>query len=160
MSWRNKFLWRWLIRGTCLGLLGLCVGLWGLSCFYTVGILHTYRSFVSVEVGDGVVSARRSLGFISGFMSTAAPPEGWSVYCRDIPHAFSLNLLREDVLGFRVRAGMAGSHPIWHVTVPFWFPTVVFTVVSWVTWRKTVRPKTARGFPIEPLASRGENAGG
>ena len=34
MSWRNRLSWQWIIRGTCLGLLGLCAGLWGLSYFY------------------------------------------------------------------------------------------------------------------------------
>ena len=153
MSWRNKLSWRWIIRGTCLGLLLACAGLWGLSYFLYVGVTYTGSPELSVHLRTG-----RVLGaWLTPDPRLSPSPRGLSVYGQPAgagPHRqdadFPRFLLREKwTFGIDRR-----------FDIPLCFPSVLLAIVSWIAWRKTGRRKPGRGFPIEPLASRRENLGG
>lgn len=76
-------------------------------------------------------------------------PGPWAMYCFTAPlrNPFRLG-------GFTARLAGTG----WVAEIPFWFPSLLLGLIAWIAWTKT--RETARGFPVEPLASRRENTGG
>ena len=153
MSWRNKLSWRWIIRGTFLGLLGFWAGLWVLSYFFNVSAYHDDNG------RDPLTLVQITWGELTVFHwpdgPRQPPPRSWRVEGR-VDHYplkfFTLIPVNEDFLGFTV--GSPGPDPSWWVAIPLWFPTAMLAVVAWFAWRTTRRGKTGRGFPIEPNAER------
>lgn len=171
MSWRNRLSWRWIIRGTCLGLLLFCAALWGLGYFYGAGVSHvgnSSASVASVQVGRG----RLRVTYLSGFdvssqigrgnMGSPAVrprvffgPRGWRIQAFAIPASTALR--DAGSLGFTV-GSVWQFGPDYRVDVPLGSASAFLGVVSWIAWRLTRQSKPGRGFPIEPLASRPEIA--
>ena len=143
------------MRGACLGLLVLCASLWAVSYFYTAYVFHkgNCEVFVNVVSGRLEVDGRTPIAY-RGFFH----PPGWSTDygAYDLAPPFELHLLDGDILGFRAE-WVPGQLM---VTLPLWCPTALLGLLAWIAWRQTSRGKTVRGFPVEPLASRQEIAGG
>lgn len=147
--------WLWIIRGTCLGLLALGLGIWGLSYVCHARVVYNGSYFVVLEVAPGAISVGcNGLPLLVQDTPVARPP-GWSVSCWPI--------------GSGEGPRFSVAHQFWlerglkwtdlYVAFPLWFPTLILAVASWIAWRKTGRNKTGRGFPVEPRASRQEIPG-
>ena len=153
MSWRSKLSWQWIIRGTCLGVLGLCVGAWGLSYVFGADVFHKGSSDLLLQVDSGMLRGT----WVRPITYRAAPAgwhAAWNANPRGMP--FDPHLFGGDIMGFSVTRDPGASY----IGIPLWFPTLLLAVASWIAWRRTGRGETARGFPVEPLASRPEIAGG
>ena len=84
-------------------------------------------------------------------------PRGWKIQAFAIPTGIALR--DAGSLGFTVRS-LWQIGPDYRVDVPLGSATIFLGVVFWIAWRLTGRGETARGFPIQPLASRQEDTGG
>jgi hypothetical protein len=138
---------RWFIRGLALSLLTLCVVAWVLSHFQGVGVArfgcrHPQR--LELECGT-----------ISYYLDTSSNllPNGadwvW-LHWRADPQRMDYLYRIADIrcLGFAYRPTPAWAQS-WVVFIPFWCPTVIFSLLVWLGWRKT-RPKySGKAFPVE-----------
>lgn len=141
------------------------MGVWGLSYSSVVAVVHEG----SVRDGSTLgirVEAREGLLRVEyvHWEFIYAPHPGWRAEWYDPwpPLRSTLHLLDGDFLGFTIEIvkheGRALSD--WHVFVPIWCPTLLLTLASSMAWCKVFRRKNARGFPVEPVASQREGAGG
>lgn len=159
MSWRQNISWRWIVRGMCLGLLGLCVGVWGLSYFCLAGLDHGGRGIVILQGYRGQLTVGYE-GVYGQLIGNTPKPYGWSTqwatFTPDIAH------WSDAFPGFTLLP-LSGTTLSWtncHVVIPLWCPTVLLSFISWIAWRKTGRGKTGRGFSVGPMVSRQESDGG
>ena len=149
--------WRWTIRGTCLTLLVICMGLWVLSYFYTAAVVHMGSSEFRAGVAGGRVEVAHIRVHLRGPFGLRA--SGWFTELYAVPpgRPFTLHLLDGRVLGFTVDPVLFAWRN-WDVRIPFWFPTVLLALLSLSAWRNTGRGKPGRGFPVEPRASQRESS--
>ena len=136
---------RWLIRGSAIALLTLCLSLWGWSYFY-----RFYISYAP-SLGKPYLVDTHMGGVAFGFLFPGATSPGWYFgYDRD---AFPLS----DIPGNRQFLGFAYFH--WPTVsigvttrgfcIPFWFPSLLFAGLLWFVWRHTPPKPAAQGFPVE-----------
>jgi hypothetical protein len=144
----------WLIRGTTLTLLTLCVVAWVGSYFQSAYVQYMgggRLTSVRGECGLVWVSVTNDSRYITG---------QW-----DYDHAAAeYTLIRSWYqetdfrgLGFAYRGyesgSLGGPTRVRQIWIPLWFPTLVSTLLLFLVWRKT-RPKYhGNAFPIEPPAN-------
>lgn len=143
--------WRWVIRYTCLALLGLWVGLWALSYLNHPAVIHNGSSTMAMGVDCGGL-------VVLHYPANSLPfAPGWHVWYAAAPgYPFTLSRIGSDFLEFRAAGSSWGK---WDVRIPLSCPIVLMALVSLFAWRKTTQRKMGRGFLVEPLASRQESAG-
>jgi len=138
---------RWIIRGVFLWLLLLCVAGWVGSYACSFGIYHNVRDCPwGIGIGDGMVLLGRAGEDWWGWRRSGVV--GCSMDRSVVVHdKYDWNPSR--FLGF----GYGGGTNILYERfwcIPFWFPTILAAVASFIVWRKTrpkINPVTA--FPVE-----------
>jgi hypothetical protein len=139
---------RRLIRIPCICLLALSVAAWVVSYFQMLGVgrmgcQHTW----SLEMECGTIS------YYWDTQSRLPDPNGpiwiwlhWPSDSQRMDYLHKIAAIR--FLGFAYRPTPAWFQS-WVLFVPFWFPTLLSTLLLCLVWRKT-RPKhLGRGFPVD-----------
>ena len=135
---------RWILRGMFIALLALCLGAWGVSYWRDCKITYFSDQIYSCSIETGRLSIQRfdiGVRFNHTLSWHSFPPsssDGYDTSVHTIFHFLGFAV-------FRMPAGMS-------VTIPFWFLTLLATLLLWLVWRKT-RPKLKGGaFPVVPAA--------
>jgi len=138
---------RWVIRGSAIALLTLCLSLWGWSYFYELSVRNT-------PYFNGVP-------WVCDFDMYAG-----SVFFKLTNNAWGGNEFRferypSSWLGLRHAKLFPGfayhstRHPIHTIViereleVPFWLPSLFLGGLVWFVWRQTRVKREGRGFPVE-----------
>jgi hypothetical protein len=140
---------RWLIRGTALTLLALCVVAWAASYLTTVWVEYDSPMWGwSWSLESGTLRANDVRSLDGKMLQLGA--HGWSAGWREA------NQLMADPPPFLYRLGGFGywsqsltEYGHRSVCAPVWLPTLLSAVLLWLIWRKTRPAHSGRGFPVE-----------
>jgi hypothetical protein len=135
---------RWLIRGSFMLPVLLCVVAWGWSYPFRERIAYAGASGVqewAIELGDGGLFLGRSWG------CTEVP--GWSYeHLGKDPFASDIYGAGFCLFGFQFfRSPVPPSGIGSFLIIPFWFPTVLSVMLLFFVWRRT-KPKNGGAVPV------------
>jgi hypothetical protein len=143
---------RWFFRVRSLTLLILCLAVWRWSYAYALHFRHLGREWSQqFEVCErGLELFADVWGFETEWSLSLLPSQESTEPRR------SWNGQRW--LGFKLMLGPDHPWRQYYLRVPWWFPTLLLTALTWWTWRKR-RGEGERGFAVEGADPVGEESG-
>jgi len=140
---------RCLIRSLFILPVLLCLAAWGWTGWYEAALDYMNGAgWITLDTAHGAVTLKRQMS-VSSDGYNAAVFRTPSV--RFWPEADADDLC---FLGFRwvhesIVYGDGTAHPYYSLTIPYWFPLLVFSLLLLGAWRKTRhRPDPATAFPV------------
>jgi len=137
---------RWLIRGSAIALLTLCLSLWGWSYF------HSFLFYCGSLLGKSYEVETYMGGAFFGYDSFATPSSARRFEYHRNAYPWSGYPVDKWFLGFTYYEPPYMSYTpgmCFRIGIPFWFPSLLSAGLLWFVWWQT-RPKSAwRGFPVE-----------
>jgi hypothetical protein len=140
--------WRWLIRGSAVALLALCVAAWGVS--YWRGVQVWYQSKRGTSYGMGCEWGR--LYYFNSLVHLSMRP-GWQ-----IGREPAYDWTGQDASANFMFLGFTFSRPghFYEVTIPLWFCTALSAALLFLLWRRTGSRYIGKGFSVEAGGAKGE----
>ena len=149
---------RWIIRGLCIWTLLLCIGLW-ILCGIRYGYLwyESHNRELTLDAINGQIR-------INCYRDTHIRASwGYRIFRND-PSQFWPSLQEprpDDAIHHFYYAGFSfyssNGDPLWEVSIPGWFPTLLSAALLWFVWRKTRPTQLGQGFPVEVTPQDADN---